>query len=77
MLEKHKVKETKINKNSEIEDEFDQESDLDSETLEKNISLNKKIKELKEKLNQITHKKMEYRRQTEKLKQDLKKTQKV
>ena len=77
MLEKHKVKETKINKNSEIEDEFDQESDLDSETLEKNISLNKKIKELKEKLNQITHKMMEYRSQTEILKQDLKKTQKV
>jgi chromosome segregation ATPase len=76
LLEKYKEKEIKNDQNSEIEEDG-QDSDLEKGSTEKKISPSKQIKELKEKLNQITHKMMEYRSQTEILKQDLKKTQKV
>lgn len=49
----------------------------DDEQVEAKISLAKENKELKEKLNQTSHKMMEFKSQTECLKQDLKKTQKA
>ena len=65
------------NNNHDEEEEEEDESDSDINPSEKKLSLNKQIKELKDKLNQTTHKMMEYRSQSEIIKQDLKKTQKV
>ena len=56
-------------------DEVDDENEESNEP--KKISLNKENKDLKEKLNQTSHKMMEYKSQCEILKQDLKRTQKV
>lgn len=64
-------------KTKESEDDYDDDDPDEEGTSEKKISLSKQLKDLKEKLNQTTHKMMEYRSQTEILKQDLKKTQKA
>ncbi len=56
----------------------DEENDYsDDEQVQAKISLSKENKDLKEKLNQTTHKMMEFKSQTECLKQDLKKYQKA
>ena len=67
---------TRKNNNEENDDEDDND-DEELDSSEKKISLSKQLKDLKDKLNQTTHKMMEYRSQTEILKQDLKKTQKA
>lgn len=54
----------------------DDDDDID-EDVEKRANLAKENRELKDKLNQISHKMMEFKSQCEILKQDLKKTQKV
>ena len=54
----------------------DDDDDVD-EDVEKRANLAKENRELKDKLNQISHKMMEFKSQCEILKQDLKKTQKV
>lgn len=68
----------KISKSSDDTLEVDEVDDENEESNEpKKMSLSKENKELKEKLNQTSHKMMEYKSQCEILKQDLKRTQKV
>ena len=53
------------------------DDDEDDQNDEKRVNLAKENKELKDRLNQTSHKMMEFKSQCEILKQDLKKTQKV
>jgi chromosome segregation ATPase len=59
------------------ENEIDFNSDGEPNISEKKVNLKKENKDLKEKLNQATHKMMEFKSQTECLKLDLKKAHKV